>query len=377
MILLSAVLINDLRSGGAERVVSNLINQSDNSIMLIQIWPKQFYSIYSDKSFFLLDKKGILIVDIIKATYLLIRLVKKKEIGVINSHLFWANYINIISSIVSGQKTVLTHCVSFVSKFKNARLSRLIHFFLGTVLFRFGDKHIFKSLDMKSEYESIFKLQNGVVIYNPINISVVLRLSTAQPEFKFDLSKKYLLCVGRFHKTKNQSILIDALNELPSQYEIIFLGEGEMLYSCKEKALKLNLSKRTHFLGNCNNPFPFYRNADLYISVSQSEGFPNALIEAIALKCFPIVFDCPTGPREILSSTYQSHPVQTSRGFDIYGLGILLKDYSSHTIASAILSDYLVSNSFIDFQRSNFLSSVESQYIFELYMFNLKKNLEV
>ena len=371
-VLKNAILINDLRNGGAEKVVSKIVNNSPNILLLIQIWPEQFNKVSCGKTYFLLQKKGFILFDLLKAAFALHTLIKQENITSINSHLFWANYLNIVVSLLTKHRTISTHCVSFVSKFRNQKIVGFLHRTISTALFKKCAMHIYKSYDMKKEYEELFNLKNGKVIYNPIHIGDVIELAEQNVDFKFNAEKKYLLCVGRFHPTKKQSNIIKSLCDLPVEYEVIFLGDGQKRAECELLALDLNLVNRVHFLGQCSNPYPFYKHANIYVSASESEGFPNALVEAIVLKCYPIHFDCPTGPREILSLSYSSPPIETYEDFELYGLGVLLKGNKAINIANAIryhsLTDVFIST----VERDKFIELVKSERIFNLYESNFK-----
>ena len=54
-------------------------------------------------------------------------------------------------------------------------------------------------------------------------------------------------------------------------------------------------------LGGQSNPYKFMASADLYVMPSITEGFPNALVEAMATGTAVLSADCKSGPREILS----------------------------------------------------------------------------
>jgi len=63
----------------------------------------------------------------------------------------------------------------------------------------------------------------------------------------------------------------------------------------------LKVEEKVLFLGYQTNPFKFFKKADVYVLSSVFEGFPNALVEAMAVGLPVIATDCSSGPREILA----------------------------------------------------------------------------
>ncbi|MBY7864692.1 glycosyltransferase [Vibrio fluvialis] len=318
------IFINSLTSGGAEKVVTTLLN-NNSDLKVITIWPDNFYNINKSEVITLLKKRGFLVIDLITALIMFIKLLKRENISSINSHLFWANYINAVSKVFCKHRVIATHCVSFVSKFESNKMAYAFHKVMLKILSRYIDVNTYKSLAMKDEYERIFNLRNGIVIYNPIDIKYIQQRAKEEINFEFKCDKKYALCVGRFHKTKNQISLLKILTRLTKDIEIIFLGDGPELQTCINVATDLNILDRVHFIGNVINPYPFFLSSDYYISISKSEGFPNALIEAIVLGLYPIHSDCHCGPREIISKFTVHNPILTdsSNKYEVYDLGIL------------------------------------------------------
>ncbi|HIE45191.1 MAG TPA: glycosyltransferase family 1 protein [Flavobacteriaceae bacterium] len=135
----------------------------------------------------------------------------------------------------------------------------------------------------------------GVIIYNGIPLKEFH--STIKP-IKKDNSIK-LIMVASFRKQKNHKTLIKALSNLNSNYTLSLVGEGDNLENIKSLTKELNLEKRVHFLGFRNDIAELYRNHDIFVLSSHSEGFGLVAVEAMA-SGLPVIASNVDGLREVV-----------------------------------------------------------------------------
>jgi glycosyltransferase involved in cell wall biosynthesis len=111
----------------------------------------------------------------------------------------------------------------------------------------------------------------------------------------------HLLFVGRLMPHKNQLGLIYALSHLRQMtglnVHLTLVGAGDITYTSllEKSAIELGLSSVVHFAGKASDSelAGYFSRSDLYISLSQHEGFGIPLIESMA-HCLPVIaFDAP------------------------------------------------------------------------------------
>ena len=113
-----------------------------------------------------------------------------------------------------------------------------------------------------------------------------------------------LIMVARFEDPKNQYFLIQALCKLPLQlnWKIDFLGEGPNLQKCKNLVNKNNLGNKVIFHGQSIKVKEFLNDADIFILISNYEGFPLTILEAMSVG-LPIIASDVGGVKESVQST--------------------------------------------------------------------------
>ncbi len=86
---------------------------------------------------------------------------------------------------------------------------------------------------------------------------------------------------AEFSARKSQSVLLQAMAQLPERVKLALPGQGALLEECKALAKHLGVERRVLFPGLEPDMPRWYAAADLAVSASRSEGLPFNVMEAM------------------------------------------------------------------------------------------------
>lgn len=112
-----------------------------------------------------------------------------------------------------------------------------------------------------------------------------------------------LLTVASMKPVKNHPLLLRAFARLQRpEARLMIVGQGTGEGELRRLAGELEVSDRLVFAGFHADPTPFYATADLFVLSSDHEGFGNVIVEALAQGLPVVSTDCPSGPAEIMEN---------------------------------------------------------------------------
>lgn len=138
------------------------------------------------------------------------------------------------------------------------------------------------------------------VFHNILNKEEIVRRAEEGEGFTDGFTGMRLLSVGRLTAQKAFEVSVDAMKRLKDAGKNVrwyVLGEGNQRKKLQEQIDVLGLTEDFILYGAVNNPYPFMKQADIYVHASRFEGKSIAIQEAQILGKPMVVSDC-SGNRE-------------------------------------------------------------------------------
>jgi glycosyltransferase involved in cell wall biosynthesis len=217
---------------------------------------------------------------------------------------FFRMHFIIIARNISTLSEVRKHEKSFWHK-------NVVHG-LTYFLYKKVDTIVAQSKSMKSDLMINYDLNDSsvIIIHNPVPSKIVSFLQNSKEIY---IKENYLLCIGHLEKVKAFHYAIDGFARICRDYPYLrlkILGDGSLKGQLRQQAERLKIEEKIDFEGYRQDVIPYYVHANVTVLTSLYEGFPNVLVESIALGTPVLSFDCQSGPAEIIQDGINGYLVR-------------------------------------------------------------------
>jgi len=316
------VLLNDsLIGGGAERITLNLargFKKREYEVHIILVKNIIDYDIEEDIKIHYLTENGIIyknkFLNKLALTKKLKQIIKNiQQDGKILMYISNAEDMDLLSKKAKLDNCYIRYRNSmyeyYKSKFKNKKgLKKTFHKLKHYLKFKsiYDNRNIITvSKALEDDIVNKMKIKPKMIktIYNPFDFDYIRKKAE---EYKPFIEKPYIIYVAKFENRKNQKLLVKAYKKANIDIPLVLMGktytksDEKYFQELKQLIKELNLENKIIFPGFQKNPYPWIKNAKLFVMSSNSEGLPLVLVESLILNTPVVSTDCPTGPSEVL-----------------------------------------------------------------------------
>ncbi len=291
----------DLGGGGAQRTLINLaasFQRAGHDVILAAAQPDGPARSWIDPQVRTLAVgRG----QLRNALFPLARLIRAERPDVILSSVLDANIVAVAARALAGRPRP-----KLVVRETNSHRARGDIGMLRQRLTRFAypraDAVVALSEGVRQELITDYTLPHTAVvtIHNPVEFEALAAEARQAPPTSPSKEGRWIMGVGRLIRQKGFDRLIRAVAQLQRpEVRLVLVGEGpdREALAAQARALGVNLLMP----GFVRQPVHWLAHADVFALSSRWEGFGHVIIEAMAAGAPVIAFDCPHGPRDIIT----------------------------------------------------------------------------
>jgi GalNAc-alpha-(1->4)-GalNAc-alpha-(1->3)-diNAcBac-PP-undecaprenol alpha-1,4-N-acetyl-D-galactosaminyltransferase len=298
-----AFFIGELQQGGAERVIVNLANYWANNnlkLLIITIDGKApFYELDTRVDHVKLrlneDSSGSVLKGVkfnIERILKLRNILRLKKVNILISFITDTNLIALVSSLGLGLKVIVS---DRTSPYAEKDFTHPFKLYLKKKLYHFADYVVVQTISVSRYYHRWLPRAKVVVINNPLPTDFKASFSNSF------VKKPLIVAVGRLQKEKNFELLINAFSSIEMKmWSLVIVGEGKDRGSLTELIKRNKAENSIYLVGSSSNVKEWYKQASIFVLSSEFEGYPNVLIEAMAMGLPVVSTNCDFGPAEII-----------------------------------------------------------------------------
>lgn len=329
------ILINSLGGGGAERQAARIAPEIAGKLIMLE----------TDRVY----DPGVEVValsagtgrspawrKLLRMPLQLVRLARMQHGDAVLSFLVRANLLNVLSGLFARHRAIISERQA-LSPASRPGLMKLLRLALLGIAYRRADLVVVNAAGTRDELVAWCGIPSErISIVRNACDAVTIRAKGAMGTPGIPASR-FVIASGRLVPQKGYDVLLEAFarfrHEEPDT-ALVILGTGPEEARLRARARELGIAEAVTFAGFQENPFAWITHAEAFVMSSAYEGFPNVILEALALGIPVVSVDCNHGPREILAPD-TDHRVRTDQVEDAT-YGVLVEAGNPEQLARGI-----------------------------------------
>lgn len=211
-------------------------------------------------------------------------LLRSKRIQILHAHDVYSNIFGVTAAGLSMS------CKAIASRRWWYEVPRSELNFLNRISYRIADRVLANCdsvarLLVKNEHVPVRKIVEVVNFVDDASFNQVSaeEVSAKRNDWGIPVASTVVGIVARLVAVKNHQMLLRAIAQLPENIIAVCAGDGPLRSDLEALAKQLGIQHRVRFLGELRLAGNLHAYFDISVLCSDSEGFPNSVIEAMAV----------------------------------------------------------------------------------------------
>ena len=233
--------------------------------------------------------------------FVLTKYVIKMRVDIVQSFHVASDLFSPLIGLLTLRKVVIISSrrdMGYIRSDRHIRFHKFLNCFVDMILANSQQVKLAIMAREKVDDEKIKVIYNGI---HPLNMHEDTGKDQSIRQLGISQGSLVIGALGNVRPVKGFSDLVQAARKIVTRYDNVFfiIGGGGDHSEIKQLIENLDLTSRFFLLGHVSNVDAYLRSLDIYVQPSHSEGFSNAILEAMLAE-LPIIVSAVGGNLEII-----------------------------------------------------------------------------